>query len=165
MTDVTRTPRRKRGMNPVTSDPAPDSPSVTAETTEGAETRSMSVVFRAIVRHQTRALMFERLAALAGDLFRDHEGRPPALLLKLPGGGPFPAELEDVCDLECELSRMASNERIKIAKLMSSDVLTKAGDVDPDEVSGEPYVPSVPTPDGELVVENPTAKLRIGRVP
>ena len=158
MTDVTRTTRRKRGMNPVTSDPAPDSPPATGETTEALETRSMSVVFRAIVRHQTRALMFERLAAVAGDLFRGNTGLPPALLLKLPGGGPFPAELEDVCELECELSRMASNERIKIAKLMSADVLTKAGDVDHDEVSEEPYVPCVPAPDGELVVENPSAK-------
>ena len=158
MIDVTKTTRRKRGTNPVTSDPTPESSTATAETSEGLETRSMSVVFRAIVRHQTRALVFERLAALAGDLFRDHEGRPPALLLKLPGGGPFPAELEDVCDLECELSRMASHERIKIAKLMSADVLTKAGDVDHDEVSEEPYVPCVPAPDGELVVENPSAK-------
>lgn len=165
MTDVTRTPRRKRTTNTVTSNAASESPSVTTDTTEALETRSMSVVFRGIVRAQTRALVFERLAVVAGDLFRGNECRPPALLMKLPGGGAFPAELEDIIEIESELARMASSERIKIARLMASAVLAKADDVDPHEVSGEPYVPYVPAPDGELLVENPTAKLRIGRVP
>jgi hypothetical protein len=116
----------------------------------------MRVVMRAVARAQARALMYERLAIEAGDLFRGNDFRPPRLLLKLPGGGPFPVEVEDVMEVEGELAQMASMERSRIAGLMASTV-----HADPEEVDLHREVPgkaNVPVPEGECMVPNPEVR-------
>jgi hypothetical protein len=112
----------------------------------------MNVVFRALVRAQTRALAYDKLGLVAGELFRGSEAKPPAFLLKLPGGGAFAAEIADVVEIEQELGRLASDERIKFAKLMASAVLADPRDVD---LTPRPIPPHVPASPGETVEPNP----------
>lgn len=116
----------------------------------------MGVVMRAVARSQARALMYERLAIEAADLFRGNDFKPPRLLLKLPGGGPFPVEVEDVMDVEGELAQMASAERLKVVSLLASAVHADPAEVDLRR--GDPGRASVPMPEGEMVVENPAAR-------
>jgi hypothetical protein len=152
MNDATKSPRRKRKA----AGEAGVAPAPHPATSPPPELRSMGVVIRAVMRGQARALIFERLAHEVARLFRGVDGEPPRLLLKLPGGGAFPCELEDVMEIERGFARMASDERLKIAKLMSSAVLADPAEVDRrDEVSRGP---NVPTPEGEVLVPNPAVR-------
>jgi hypothetical protein len=94
------------------------------------EERTYCAVARAILRGQTRALILEHAARVAGEDFRGSEVAPPRMLLTVPGGGPFPAELNDVCELEIDLMQMAAVERQKIARLMDCPVTVDPSDVD-----------------------------------
>jgi hypothetical protein len=162
MSEASKSSRRKRravvvqegGAATPPSSTAPCAP--TADTKPRVEIRSMAVVARAVTRAQGRALVYERLAIEAANLFRGNDFRPPRLLLKLPGGGPFPVEVDDVMEIEGELAQMASEERLKVTRLLASPVHADPAEVDlRREVSGKA---NVPVPEGETVVENPTAR-------
>ncbi len=153
MSTVTKTRQRKGGAaESGASGLHPDPPPVLADKEERRDTRSMRTVFRSIVRSQTRALTFERLAVVVADLLRGGDSQPPQLLLKLPGGGAFAAEVDDVLEIEAELVRMGSAERMKLASLMASVVRVHARDVDRDQM---PRGPNAPIPAGEGLLDNP----------
>jgi hypothetical protein len=95
------------------------------------EERSYEVVARAVQRAQTRALIFEHLAQVAGEDFRGSDVSPARMLLTVPGGGPFPARLEDVRGVEQDLRELGDIERQKIARLMDGTVRVEPSDVDP----------------------------------
>lgn len=116
------------------------------------ETRRLVEVTRAVQRAQTRALVFEFLASFAVDSFAGSDTRPPRFLLKIPGAGSFAADLQDVAPLAAELRELARNERVKVSRLVTANVLVDAADVDRP---GPHRGPAAPVPPGEEVRANP----------
>jgi hypothetical protein len=95
-------------------------------------TRSLRAVRRAISRAQTRAVMLEHLARVVAIDFRGTECEPPRLLLRVPGGGAFAVERDDVTDLENDLLDLAADERSKIVRISGAGVAVDPADVDID---------------------------------
>jgi hypothetical protein len=115
-------------------------------------TRSLQVVRRAINRAQAKALMLEHLARVVAIDFRGTDFAPPRLLVRVPGGGPFAVEVDDVLELELELQSLAANERSKIARIQGAGVMVDPGDVD----IGPGVAVSLPRPpQDESPVDNP----------
>jgi hypothetical protein len=115
-------------------------------------TRSLQVVRRAINRAQAKALMLEHLSRAVAIDFRGTDFAPPRLLVRVPGGGAFAVEPDDVIDLELELLGLAASERSKIARILSAGVTVDPGDVD----IGPGVAVSLPRPpDDESPVDNP----------
>jgi len=116
----------------------------------------MEDIVSAVLRTQTRALVFTHLGQQVMSQFGVGDAGPPKLLLRLPGGGPFPADAAHVIDIATELERMASAERSKLARLLASYVSASTEDIDPE---GMPLGPSIPPRAGEEVVEMAACKL------
>jgi len=81
---------------------------------QSVATRSLSVVLRALGRHQARSIMLEHLARVALEDFRGCEATPPKKLLRLPNGIRYAVEPDDAEELYIELVRLAGDERIQM---------------------------------------------------
>lgn len=151
MSEAPRQPKRSRKPGPSV---AVDAATATREGVEDRgvqDLRSFSVVARAVLRAQTRALVYEHLAAVAAAHFRGTDAKPPKLLLRVHGGGPYPAEIDDVNEIELELLAAAGTARRQIGRLLRAGVLADPADVDRESPRGQPRAP---IPAGEAVVEN-----------
>lgn len=114
-------------------------------------TQSLQRVARMIAFWQTRALMFDRFAEQTSE-FRETETRGPRWLLKQQGGGPYPAELADVLNIERELRGYASEARRQMATLLAAQVTVDQKILErPDLGPGGPFTPAL---EGEALVEN-----------
>jgi hypothetical protein len=110
----------------------------------------MEDVVGALLRTQTRALVFTHLSEHVMTQFGVGDAVVPKLLVRVPGGGPFPADPEHIIVIANELRRMASNERSKLARLLASYATAAAADVDP---AVDPSGPEIPARPGEGIVE------------
>ncbi len=100
--------------------PAAD-PSVEREGTLDTESAFQDVL-REVTRGQTRALMIEYLASRLVDDFAAHGSGKPKMLLRLPNTGAFPADLDDVFQLNNDLLGMAGKARARVRQLLRSRV-------------------------------------------
>ncbi len=107
-------------------------------------------VLRAIIHHQTLALISEHLVEYVADTFRGNEARGPKKLLALPNGTRCRAELEDVAAVERVLRRLAADARKKVVELHRAEVVVEPAAVALTEVSNTPISPP---PEGECVVD------------
>lgn len=153
-----RTPSAKRSSGRAQAGAAPEGESAPVSAPVApVETRRMEDVVGALMRSQTRALVFTHLSHQVISQFGVGDAGPPRLLLRLPGGGPFPADTGHIVDIALELDRMASDERVKLGRLLASYVSAPAEDVDPAAV---PVGPRVPARSGEEVVEAAAVPVR-----
>jgi hypothetical protein len=100
--------------------------------------RALYVVRRALARAQVRAMMFEHASRIVAVDFGGTEVSPPKLLFRLPGAGSFPAEREDVHELEVELLGLAAKERSKVSRILSACVMVDPTDIDINRDLGGP---------------------------
>lgn len=114
--------------------------------------KRLDEVLRALVHHQTAALILEHLAEHTADAFRGHEGRGPKKLLRMPNQTTCRAELEDVVAVERVLQRLAADARKKVSELQRAEVVVERAAVVLTEVTSGPISPP---PDGECVVDSP----------
>jgi len=116
----------------------------------------MEDVIGALMRTQTRALVLTHLSQQVISQFGAGDVGRPKLLLRLPGGGPFPADTAHIIDIASELEQMASAERAKLARLLAAYVSAPVEDVDP---AGASHGPNIPGRAGEEVVETASCRL------
>ena len=135
------------------SAPGPGEDQNNASPTEPpVETRSLSVVLRALGRHQARGIMLEHLARVALEDFRGCEEIPPRKLLRLANGVRYAVEAADAEELYIDLVRMAGDERIQMQAIQEAAVQVAPAAVD---VPAVPYVADVPRSPDAFPVDNP----------
>jgi hypothetical protein len=137
-----RAGQSRRRRRPSTEDT--EAAEVASTTAPTGEVRRMEDVIGALLRTQTRAVVFTHLGEYVLTHFGVGDAGPPKLLLRLPGGGPFPADPEYLIDLSNELRHLASSERAKAARILASYATPAAKDVDPVAVPSGPDFPARP---------------------
>jgi endonuclease III len=133
----------------------PVEPSAPGSATEAPlESAAVQHVLRAVTRAQVKALMIEHLAKKLLENFASREGQRPKMLLRLPNGGPFAADLDDVLALNAELVALADRARARVQQLLRAPVSIPAS---------APLVPpsvSLPVDPAQEVIDAATARAK-----
>jgi hypothetical protein len=117
-------------------------------------TRSLHDVMKALMRFDSRALIFEHLAAQVVSDFTDDGGKKPRLRLQLPNGTVCRAEVDDVLDVQAALLALAASERKKVWAVRAARVPIDPALVDHDDTPGS----YTPPPAGEYVIATPESR-------
>ncbi len=121
-------PRSRRGADPV----AP-------EDVEELNEQPLEAVMGEVRRLQARALILEHAAQTLLTNFAADGDKSPRLLLQVPGGGAFAADVDDLFELQQELLALAGRERTRVRQLLCSVVA-----VPTRAAAWAPVVPSDP---------------------
>jgi hypothetical protein len=117
------------------------------ETDESEESLDIRRLLRQVTRSQTRALILDHYASKLIADFAAHGEERPRMLLQLPDRGSFPADIDDVLELQNDLILLADQSRARSRQLLRARASI------PAEPAGRRPAASLPSEPGEQVVD------------
>jgi hypothetical protein len=126
---------------------------------EEEESLDIRRLLREVTRSQTRALVFDHLATKLVADFAAHGEQQPRMLLQLPDRGSFPADLDDILELQNDLMLLADQARARGRQLLRANAAL------PPEPTGRRPAISLPPEAGEEVIDSAIPRARRRLVP